>query len=117
MTRRPPRAYLTRLHRVYRWRAPAGVTRLTTKEVRMEQEKVSLTIVGEPGEEVRVVYRSNADPLPPPVWQGNLGGDGRETIPVPRARLVVVGKSRHVELRLHESEDTAVTARLSESQS
>ena len=82
----------------------------------MEQEQVSLTIVGEPGEEVRVVYRSNADPQPPPVWEGKLGQDGRETITVPRAYLVVIGKSEQAVLSLHESEDTAVTVRLSESQ-
>jgi hypothetical protein len=82
----------------------------------MEQEKVSLTIIGEPGEEVRVVYRSNADPQPPPVWEGNLGRDGRETIPVPRAYLVVIGRSGQVVLRLHESEDTALSVRLSDSQ-
>ena len=82
----------------------------------MKREKVSLTMVGEPEEEVRVVYRSNADPQPPPVWEGNLGRDGRETIEVPRAYLVVVGKSGQAVLRLHESEDTALTVRLSESQ-
>jgi hypothetical protein len=86
------------------------------KEVRMKNEEVSLTIVGEPGEEVRVVYRSNADLQPPPVWEGNLGRDGRETITVPRAYVVVIGKSGQAVLRLHESEDTALTVRPSESQ-
>jgi len=77
----------------------------------MKSENVSLTIEGEPGEEVRVVYRSNADPQPPPVWNGNLGPDGRVTISVPRAYLVVLGRHGEAVLRLFETESTSETVR------
>ncbi len=78
----------------------------------MNNEPVTLTIEGEAEEQVRVLYRSNADPQPPPIWEGKLGVDGRTTISVPRAYLVVVGASGEAVLRLHESEAPEQTIRL-----
>lgn len=79
----------------------------------MEIGKTSLTIKGEPEEEVRVVYRSNADPQPPPVWKGKLGRDGSVTITVPQAWLVIIGSNGgQAVLELHETKSTAETVQL-----
>jgi hypothetical protein len=59
----------------------------------MESGNLSLTIEGEPGEEVQVWYRGDrdadsGDPAPI-VYTGTLDADGRVTISVPRAYLVL----------------------------
>jgi hypothetical protein len=78
----------------------------------MNDERVTLTIEGEAEEQVRVLYRSNADPQPPPIWEGKLGADGRITVSVPRAYIVVISGSGQAVLRLHESDATQKTVRL-----
>ena len=79
----------------------------------MDIGQTSLTIKGASEEEVRVVYRSNADPQPPPVWKGKLGRDGSVTITVPQAYLVVIGSNGgQAVLRLDETKSTAETVQL-----
>ena len=61
----------------------------------MANEKIDLTIEGEPGEEVQIWYRGDRDRDPeegdpaPIVYTGKLGPDGRVTVSVPRAYLIL----------------------------
>jgi hypothetical protein len=77
----------------------------------MDIGTTSLTIEGQPGEEVRVVYRNRSDEPPPPIWEGKLGADGRVTIDVPQGYLVVLGSSGQAVLKLHETKPETETVR------
>ena len=81
-------------------------------------EQVSLTIEGKPGQEVQVWYRGSAsddtDDPAPIVYTGKLGADGRVTISVPRAYLVVGYPTRKggTPLPLHDDNSTSRTVKL-----
>jgi hypothetical protein len=81
---------------------------------KMEIENTSLTIVGEPDEEVRVLYRDRGDHPPPPIWEGKLDADGRATVDVPQGYLYVFGNHSHrgCILRLHEDKPSELTVEL-----
>lgn len=51
---------------------------------------VQLTIEGPPNAPLQVLWRSQDAELPPPIFEGHLGGNGRLTISVPCGYLVVV---------------------------
>jgi hypothetical protein len=72
----------------------------------------SLTILGRPGESVRVIYRDRGDEPPPPVWVGQLGADGRVTLDVPQAYLLVQGDKGQAILRLFETRPASETVDL-----
>jgi hypothetical protein len=55
----------------------------------MAEKTVSLTIEGEPGAEVEVVYRDRGDEPPPSAYTGKLGPDGRVTVSLPRGYFLV----------------------------
>jgi hypothetical protein len=78
----------------------------------MDIGKTSLTIEGKPGEHVRVLYRDRGDDPPPPIWEGELGADGRKTIDVPQGYLVVLGSSGEAILKLHETKPASEIVRL-----
>ena len=79
----------------------------------MDIGKTSLTIEGAPEEKVRVLYRDRGDEPPPPIWQGKLGADGRVTIEVPQAYLVILGSNGgEAVLRLFETKPATETVRL-----
>jgi hypothetical protein len=80
----------------------------------MPIQQTRLTIEGQPGEKVSVMYRDRGDDPPPPIWEGNLDSEGRVTIDVPQAYLAVVGKSETQGLELHKTNPTSLTVRLSE---
>jgi hypothetical protein len=56
----------------------------------MAMEKVSLTIEGESGAEVRVIPRTPSDPPPDPVYSGYLDQEGRVKVSIPRGYYVVL---------------------------
>lgn len=81
----------------------------------MPSETIELTIVGGPGEEVQVWYRGNmgddpdlGDPAPI-VYTGKLGIDGRVTISVPRAYLVLGRPVKRAALPLPLHEEIAAS--------
>jgi hypothetical protein len=81
----------------------------------MEADKIQLTVVGEPGEEIQIRYRGDRETGEAPVvYTGNLGPDGRVTIPVPRAYLVLGGSARTgvTPLELHDEKESARTVHL-----
>lgn len=80
----------------------------------MSIEHTRLTIEGQPGEKVSVMYRDRGADPPPPIWEGTLDSEGRVTIDVPQGILVVVGKSETQRLELHETKPTSLTVRLGE---
>lgn len=80
----------------------------------MNEERVSLTIEGRPGVEVRVFQKDHDDAPPPPPYTGQLDADGRLTISVPPANYSIVSPShetRAVELK---GEDAGQTVTLNE---
>jgi hypothetical protein len=73
---------------------------------------MKLTIVGRPYEEVEVWYRGDRDTGEAPlVHTGKLAKDGRLTITVPRAYLVVgkPGRRSGVPLDLHNEKSSTFT--------
>lgn len=56
----------------------------------MEKERVSLTIEGQPGAEVRVFPKGQEDAVPAPPYTGRLDSGGRMTISVPPANYAIV---------------------------
>ncbi|HEX8144066.1 MAG TPA: hypothetical protein VF553_15810 [Pyrinomonadaceae bacterium] len=75
----------------------------------MEEERVSLTIEGQPGGEVKVYPKDHGDAPPPPPYMGNLDADGRLTISLPPANYAVASPSHEtqpVELKGGETERT-----------
>lgn len=78
----------------------------------MKISTTSLTLIGKPGEKAKVIYRDRGDEPPPPIWEGQIGGEGRVTIDVPQAYLVVLGSRVHVPLRLFETKPVALTVAL-----
>lgn len=50
----------------------------------------TLTIIGEPNADVRVIPRDRGDEPPPPFFEGPLGTDGVLTLSVPLATFVVL---------------------------
>ena len=85
-------------------------------------QHISLTIEGEPGQEVQVWYRgdrdSDSDDPAPIVYTGKLDSDGRVTVQVPRAYLVVGFPTRRggVPAPLHEETGDSKTIRLTSAQ-
>lgn len=87
--------------------------------VRTDRKTIELTIEGQPGEEFQIWYRGgrgdtkNAD-LAPIVYTGKLGQDGRLTISVPRAYLLLGRPVRRggIPLALHRESGSTKTARL-----
>lgn len=80
----------------------------------MEPESIQLTIEGEPGEKLTVRYRGNReeDDPSPIVYEGAIGSDGRLTVAVPRAYLVILSRHGTMPLMLHEEPGTQKTIRL-----
>uniref|UniRef100_UPI004055B93D hypothetical protein n=1 Tax=Candidatus Electronema sp. TaxID=2698783 RepID=UPI004055B93D len=67
----------------------------------MQSDMVNLVLEGIPDAEVKVLYRSRSDEIPPPVYEGKIGADGFLKIIVPRAYLVVIGCHQTIPLELH----------------
>jgi hypothetical protein len=59
----------------------------------MEKERVSLTIEGRPGVEVKVFPKDHEDSPPPPPYTGQLDTDGRLTISIPPAHYSIVSQA------------------------
>ena len=81
----------------------------------MAKDEIDLNIEGEPGEEVQVWYRGDQETGEAPiVYTGKLGPDGRVTVSVPRAYLVLGRpiRSGGVPLDLHGEMATTKTIRL-----
>lgn len=79
----------------------------------MSIETTALTIEGQPHEKVTVVYRGNRDDDPPPaIWIGDLGPQGRVTIDVPQAYIVLLGESEDKPLQLFDTKPRSLTVRL-----
>ena len=78
--------------------------------------QISLTIEGEPGQEVQVWYRGDRESEEPApiVYTGKLGPDGRVTVSVPRAYLLVGTPTRRggVPLQLHTETGPSKTVQL-----
>jgi len=78
-------------------------------------DEVQLTIQGDPNEEVTVAYRGDreSDEPAPVVYEGHLGADGRLSLSVPRAYLVIHSQHGTTPLPLHqETESDARTVQL-----
>ena len=78
----------------------------------MAEKTCQLTIIGKPGAEVRIVYRDRGDEPPPDVWSGKLGSDGKATVSVPQAYLVVLGSGESIPLPLHQTPAETETVNL-----
>ncbi len=81
----------------------------------MAKDEISLTIEGEAGQEFQIWYRGNQDAGEAPIVQtGKLGADGRLTVQVPRAYLLL-GKpvrAEGVPLDLQQEAGASRTVRL-----
>lgn len=87
----------------------------------MPDDMIDLTIEGNPGEEFQIWYRGDRDSEEedpaPIVYTGNLGEDGKVTVSVPRAYLVLGKPVRRgaIPLELYREQGNAATVRLSAS--
>jgi hypothetical protein len=84
-------------------------------------EQISLTIEGEPGQEVQVWYRGDRESEEPApiVYTGKLDEKGSLTITVPRAYLLVGSPTRRggIPLQLGGEDGPSKTVRLTSTQS
>lgn len=81
-------------------------TKATSQMVQLglaSKEQAELTIDGIAGDEVVVNYLNRGEDPPPPIWTGPLGHEGRVTIRVPHAYLIVRSAHGDAILKLHEA--------------